>query len=245
MDERTILAVLGILAMLVVAVILRYRRKGEAEFSIRDWIRFRFSGSNETNVERPDRSQESKVDPQSQINVNEFVGRDKITTHIHPPPQESVQPSPLPKLSLKLFTIDDRTYRDEIVFGKVPFIRYREFNFALENTVASTTAERIDIRVVIEWQGDQLDKAPEFTVHLPPSEGWKADVSKLKHNQPAILTFHGSQHHRCSFRQPLEWNNFMFHLGEQVTGFFQMHYVVSSAEPATENSGELRIVIGG
>jgi len=124
-------------------------------------------------------------------------------------------------------------------------VLYREFGLALENMVASTTATGIDIRITIDWQGDELMRAPEFLVNLPPSEGWRVEVSGITHDQPAILTFHGLEHHRCTFRQPLVWNNLMLHLEGQVRGFFHIEYVVSSTQPVTENSGELRIIIGG
>lgn len=80
------------------------------------------------------------------IPPREPEGQKGIATAVTP---ESILPSQLPNLTLKLFEMGrDRTYRDEIVFDQSSdsFPQYL-FGFVLENTTPSTIARGIYIRV--------------------------------------------------------------------------------------------------
>ena len=155
----------------------------------------------------------------------------------------------LPQLTLKLF-LESGAYQDEITFiqhqpDSVVQDYYFPFGLALQNAAEkSVPAKDIDMRVEISWNGVDLQSAPEFTTDSP---GWQTLRSKIQQAGelpfPAVLDFKGPEHDRCTFGQPLEWDSFQGHLSRKTNGYFLLNYRISSANPHTTSTGELRIVI--
>jgi len=219
MGGETIVIVVALLALLGVAVILRYRGEGEAEFSIRDWVRFRFAGKN---TMEDTQGSEVRLEPGAQIIAREVVAGDKIT-HIYPPPVSGPATSlQLPDLTLWMFRLDQRTrtYVGEITLGQtggsLPWNYV--FGLALENTASTAIARGIDIRVELWWGGgEHLQKAPEL--EAPRVDGWETQHKCLIYERPAVLIF-SDPNLICFPGQPREWKGFKLTLYERWNGWF-------------------------
>jgi hypothetical protein len=252
MNDSAIIVVVGLLCLLVVAVILRYRSKGEAEFSIRDWLTFKFRGSNAPSDDEASERQTDPVADRPSVAVEEYVGRDKIT--VYNSPNDSPAISHPPELVLQLIS-EGGEYVDEISRAQtqkegVVQDFYFRFGLALLNRASeSVPAKEIDIRVDIYWQGAELQSAPEFMVdiHDRTTSGWQVQRSHIRQLRerpsPAVLIFKGSDMDRCAFGHPLQWQRFRGHLYRRTTGYFALHYRISSLSPRTDSEGELRIVL--
>jgi len=160
-------------------------------------------------------------------------------------PQEETHPAPqLPNLALKLFLMGrDRTHRDKIVFSQEggSFALSHAFGLAMENTTRGTTAKGIGITVKFYWRGDPPRGIPHF--QAPPRlEEWTTRVSQLVNEQEAVLVFKDNEL-ICFYGQPEEWDGFKLTLSERMGGYFLVRYTISSVEPYTENSGQLRITL--
>lgn len=151
--------------------------------------------------------------------------------------------SPSPELRLKLYKMErDRTRRDEIMLETdCSLPQLHQFGLALENMTEATLAKGISIRVEFSWRGHDISSAPSFWAS--PSSGWVAQVSQLVNEQSAVLTFRDPDL-ACFYGQPIEWDNVRLKLREHMRGYLLVHYRISSVEPHTDNSGELRIVLG-
>ncbi len=243
MDEKIILAVLAILAVLVLAVIIRYRHTSEAEFSIRDWLKFRFKGSNKANETNPSELG-VKLEEGSQLTAHEVVGRDKIT-NIYGDVPKSTKPSQLPELTLKLYKGDDGAPDDGISFEThraLPQVHI--FGFELENATESTLAKGIGISVEFSWRGAPPQTCPRIEVPLRlKNHGWAERRSRVgKDGQPAVLTFKDTNL-TCPYGIPISWNNFKVHLSEHMKGYLLVQYKLSGDDPQTYNSEELIITL--
>lgn len=150
----------------------------------------------------------------------------------------------IPILALKMFRPDERTrlYQESLSFAisGQPYSWTRDFGLVLENNTPGSVAKNIRIRVSIGWAGGkQLQKAPLFQV---PSifRSWNADPQLLVNERPAIWNFKEAE---CVsfFGHPEEWPGFKLTLYEGWTGFFRLSYSISSADPFTQNRGELTL----
>ncbi len=158
-------------------------------------------------------------------------------------PQEETRPaSQLPQLTLKLFQMErDPTHRDEIVFRQRSGPVY-VFGLVLENVSSSPPAKGIRIDVHFWWGGgDTLQKAPQFRVPHQ-AQGWENEAVELLNERAAHLTFRGPDF-TCFPGHPEKWGNFTITLMDRVNVWFRVTYKVSSAEPYTQSSGELRITL--
>lgn len=250
--QNLILVALGLLVILTLVVIIRYRSKAEANFSIRDWISFAFSGENTEEMDSEQHSSPKISLRDSSIVAEEFVGRDKVT-HIHSSENKHT-PNELPVLVLRFLT-DTGLHRDHLSItqpqppGVIQDLNFK-FGLALINTREdSVPAQGIDIRLEVSWDGDDLDFAPKFNVDVSgrgrTTPGWRATRPKVQQAEneplPALLDFNGSAQDRCAFGHPLEWMRFHGHLAKKVDGRFKFNYHVSSTDPHTSNSGLLLI----
>ena len=149
----------------------------------------------------------------------------------------------IPELKLRLYKMGrDRALRDEIHFETHRALpQYHQFGFALENTTESAMAKGIYVRVQFSWRGHDIHKSPSF--RAPRYPGWTTQVSQLVCEQSAVLTFRDPEL-SCFFGQPIEWGNVRLTLPEHMKGYLLVEYRVSCVEPQTNNSGELRIVLG-
>lgn len=208
MDNQLIIASLAILALLVIAVILRYKRTGEAEFFIGKWVKFRFKGSNQ-----------SKTGD-----------------------EQSVQPK-LPKLKIELFQVGrTRTYDREIAIRQNEGQAYNEYKFGvvLENN-EPIPAKGIGIEFKFSWRGNN----PKYSLKFSPPRravGWSTSVAELVNGQSAVLIYSGAEQ-ICFPEQPVEWLDFLIKLQERLNGYILLEYKVSSLQPPTNSSGELKIFL--
>ncbi len=152
-------------------------------------------------------------------------------------------PSPYPELKLKLYKMGrDQARHDEIFFETDRSLpQQHQFGFVLENMTESTMAKGIHIRVAFSWRGHDLYKAP--WLQAPRYPGWTTQVSELVCEQPAILTFKELDL-PCFHGQPIEWDNVRLNLLEHMRGDLLIHYRISSVQPYTDSSGELKVVLG-
>lgn len=252
MEERILIPLVGLLVVLGLAVILRYRSKGEAKFSIRNWLAFSFRGENVREDKGRSREEANVTYAESTVVADEFVGRDKVT-HVHTS-TELDEEVPLPYLVLKLFA-ESGIHQDEIaVVQPQPTGAIQDHSFmfglALENTVeGSVPAREIDIHVQVSWRGSELHFAPEITAdtHRRTTPGWRTSRPKIqqagKQPLPAVLDFKGTDQDRCAFGHPLKWSRFRGRTSRKVEGHFVLSYQVSSATPHTTSKGELRIAL--
>lgn len=147
----------------------------------------------------------------------------------------------IPELKLKLYKMGrDRSCQDEISLNQTgkSFPQDHLFGFALENTIASTKAKDIRIRVRFANRTD-TSKSIQF---LTPDqyEEWTTQVSDLVMEQEAIHTFRGTDL-ICLHRHPEEWGNFKLTLREQVRGHILISYDITSVQPHMEFDGQLKI----
>lgn len=93
--------ILGLFAILIVAVLLRFRSSAEGKFSIGELLNFSFKGKN---VDDTNEIQEIKgaLLQNSIVKANEFIGRDKVTV-VQAADSEVVPEEKIPKLELYLF----------------------------------------------------------------------------------------------------------------------------------------------
>jgi hypothetical protein len=148
-----------------------------------------------------------------------------------------------PELTLRVFRLDRRQYRDEIRFLQSGTESSRfQFGLALVNSAAGTVAKDIDITISIFWQDGIVPQyAPVFEV--PADKGWEYYHDKVRYWDAAVLRFRGSERDRCPFGQPLEWT-FSLKLRERMIGEFLLSYQVSSIPMEKETAGSLKIHMG-
>ena len=151
--------------------------------------------------------------------------------------------APSPELRLKLYNMErDRTRHDEIFLETSgPLPQRHQFGFAIENMTESAMAKGISIRVEFFWQGHNISSAPSF--QTPADTSWITQINQLVCEQSAVLTFREPEL-VCFYGQPIEWNGFRVTLREHMRGYLLAQYKIASIEPFTDNSGELRIVLG-
>jgi hypothetical protein len=88
MDNKTIITIVLILALLVIAGLLRYKKSGEAEFSIMNWLKFRLSGSNQR--DKSDKASESSIKFQAAEYSTNIVAPQIEHLEIHNAPSPDV-----------------------------------------------------------------------------------------------------------------------------------------------------------
>lgn len=158
---------------------------------------------------------------------------------------KSTELSNLPKLTLKLFVGDDGPPQKEITFfTHRSLTQVHVFGFELENTEESSLAKGVSTRISISWRGDPPSVCPCIEVPFRlKSEGWLERRGKVgKDNQPATLIFR-DPNLTCSHGIPVAWCNFKLHLSEHLDGYLLIQYQVSSNDPQTHNSDELRMTL--
>ena len=240
MDEKTILYILGIFAcFLVIAVILRYKTEGEAEFSIRNWLKFRFKGSNQAEEQETIQEKGIHMGNGGQIRAQEVIGGDKVTIY-NQKPDNNIHPK-LPQLKIELFQLGRaRTYNQEIEIHQDDGMSYRDYSFGVVLINEDTTvAKGIGIKLVFSWKGDYPKRSLKF---FPPrrANGWSTSVQQLVNEQSAILNF-SEPDLICFSGQPTEWPNFLIRLQERLNGYILLEYTISSFQPQSDNNGELKI----
>jgi hypothetical protein len=174
------------------------------------------------------------------IAAGDIVGRDKAS---YVSDRDQTRNARLPKLSLQLIELGNRrAYLNEIDIDESTNQPNREFvfGFVLENSAESTSAKGIGIRIEVFWRGDAPLHAFTFRPPRRP-EGWTAQVNQLTNDQPAIMTY-SSPDHMCFYRQPCEWVNFRLPVQERLHGYALFHYTISSMQPHTDSSGDLKLV---
>ncbi len=176
-----------------------------------------------------------KVDPSKIIPVSssEMVP-DRISTPPETPPD--------PNLKLKLYKMGrDRSLHDVIeVNSNMTIPHILPIGFALVNQTASSKAKDISIRIDISWRGDQISKGPSFK--CPTQGGWHTQVMQIVHEQPAALVFNDANQ-SVFYDQPVEWGSFRITFQEVMNGYLQFNYKISSGQPLTSTSGELRLFL--
>lgn len=154
----------------------------------------------------------------------------------------------LPKLELKLIDKLGK-YSNQLTYVQTQYSQYFQFGIALVNTVdESLPAEKMDIRIECSWDGNDIEKAPQFKAETSfrLMEGWvttRQDIRQGNEPLPAILDYHGSSDTRCAFGHPLEWRSLAFVLINRMGGRFLLNYSISSVSPVTRSEGQLIIVI--
>ncbi len=143
MDTKFIFAAFAIVALLVLAVLFRYKGTGQAEFSIFKWLTFRFKGSNQSSKEISQKVG-VKVETGAQFTANEVVGRDKITNIYGTPSEKKKALSQSLHARLKfLDDINENSNADELeekVNELIKFIRGLQLNsYAAEEIAKLTT----------------------------------------------------------------------------------------------------------
>jgi hypothetical protein len=145
-------------------------------------------------------------------------------------------------LELKLFRLDrDHAYKDELTFAQSTksFPWTRVFGIVLNNASDSSPAHNVSIRLEFFWNGSIPTKSPSFEIP-PRTEGWKAQVNNISHKQPAVLVFRDASL-TSIYRHPIEWPSSKLTLQEPMKGYFVISYTVSSAQPYSSKTKELRI----
>jgi PAS domain-containing protein len=147
-----------------------------------------------------------------------------------------------PELTLRIFPLNYREYRDEIRFLQLGDSSSFKFGLALTNSAKGTVAKDINITIYVYWQdGVRPKHAPTFEV--PANTGWEYYHDKITYWDAAVLRFSGYSRDRCPFGQPLEWI-FSLKLRERLIGEFLFCYQISSTPMREEASGELKIYMG-
>ena len=243
MDYRVVLVIAVVVpALLVLAVMWRYRASGEAKFSIHKLLDFSFKGSNrqeETKVQHKG----VRLEKGASVQAREIIGGDKITTYN----VSTIEPSTVaksPRLKLKMFEFGrPGAYHlgIRIVQGSAPHGNRYLIGIALENEHDDAPAKGIQITLNFYWSGDPPSKKIECRYSPQQGEeGWTTRVPHISNEQPAVLVY-SRPDLMCFSRHPQEWVGLAIATKEKLSGQIRIHYEVASLEPLSRDSGLLEI----
>ena len=235
------IVVVAIMAVLVLAVIWRYKVSGQAEFSITKWLTFRFKGSNRQGSARTE-VKGVRLEKGSHVQANEVVGGDKITVNVSA--TEPSAPSKSPRLALSLFELSRaHTYRHSIEINQPDAHHGNRYliGLVLENEEDVAPAKGIQITLKFYWRGEPPNKAIECRYSPQDGEeGWTTRVLQLSNDQPAVLVYSGPEL-MCFNRQPVEWRGLAIATKEKLNGQIRLQYEVSSLQPQSHRADLLGI----
>lgn len=241
MYDKALIIIAGIFALVAVAVIIRYKTRGEAEFSLKNWFKFRFTGRNQPDDQITSKFKGVHLGSGAEIHAHKVIGGDNINIYS----QESANNihQELPQFKIALINLGrTHTYNQELEIHQNEKTTYRDYNigFVLEND-GTTTAKGIGIKLMFSWRGD----IPKYSLKFYPPRRfsvWSTSVQSLVNEQPAILNF-SDPDLICFLGQPIEWPNFRIRLQERLNGYILVEYKISSLQPQSDNNGELRIYL--
>lgn len=227
---------LGVVLIVVVLFLLRFRGEGRAEVSILNWLRLKIYGSNATENKEARRSVNVDVSDSSNVTVGDVVGRDKIT-NVYEQGSATTDDSK-PDLVLRLWDREGNHTQDlSVPLLATSFPRDLVFRIAAANQAESTRAKGIGIRLELSWRGTPPTKAPRLSRTSIP-EGWEVENPTITNSRPAVIRFYGP--HLVLFNShPRDWGNFRLRVGERLEGHFLLQYKISSHEPFSEGNGDL------
>lgn len=148
-----------------------------------------------------------------------------------------------PKLRIMLFKLSGDHF-EELAYKQTSNEQQFQFGVALLNTVeTSLPAEKIDIRIEIFLEGNNLQNSPLFRTdtYVRTTKGWAAQNPFISQVKPAVIINADIDH--CAYGHPKEWTGFRLDLRDKAKGSFHLIYRVSSVKPTTSSEGELRIRI--
>jgi hypothetical protein len=235
------IVVVAIMAILVLAVIWRYRASGEAKFSIHKLLRFSFKGINRQE-EAKAQYKGVRLEKGASLQAEEVIGGDK--TVINLPAPQPVAPAKSPRLELKLFEFGyPGAYHLGIEIAQRNAERGNRYliGLALENEEDDAPAKGIQITLNFHWDGVPPNRAIECRYSPQQNEeGWTTRVPQISNEQPAVLVY-SRPDLMCFSRQPQEWPGLVLATKEKLSGQIRIYYEVASLEPPSSHRGFLGI----
>jgi hypothetical protein len=219
MTLGTLLVLLVLLFILIaIPVMLVYKASGEAELSVRDWVKIRFRGSNMPDT--PTAPVERIVAPTLRLRLFRDSGAyaEEIAFAV----------------GKRQSDFEDFHFRFGLVLE----------NAAPDSPPASG----IRIRLEVSCRGMHPRRPPAFRTDAYESmPGWSTERDLIQQvgaePRPALLNFAGGHSDASAYGHPIAWPGFQGRVGAGLTGRFLLDYRVTTTSPATTSTGQLKIVL--